>query len=442
MRQGRSAARPLQAEEFARLMAALAPFEERPRLAIAVSGGADSSALALLAGAWARARGGKASALIVDHRLRPASTREAQLTARRCRRQGLAAHILAWRGAKPATAIEEAARQARYALLERACLRLGALHLLLAHHRDDQAETVAMRRQRGSGAAGQAGMSACVERAGYRLLRPLLTVPRARLVATLEARGAGWLDDPMNRDPRFARARLRQVGALAPPSPAVGAARLERERALAGALAALATLDRFGVACLDRAGWRRLEGDDGLAAQAVLARLAQTVGGGIWPPRGRRLAALARRLRGEAAVACTLGRCLWRGGESVVILRERRHLPVVEVELEQGWRELLWDGRFRIALPPGRWRVLALSALAAARLAPPPELASPPLPALARATLPAICGVEGVAAVPHLGYVRDARAALCRARFAPRQPLVAPLFAPADGAGAAACGPP
>lgn len=443
MTAARPAGHPLRADEFARLMAALAPFEARPRLAIGVSGGADSSALALLAGEWARARGGEAVALVVDHRLRPQSTAEALLAARRCRHWGLTAQVLAWEGAKPATAIEETARTARHALLERACLRLGALHLLLAHHRDDQAETVAMRRQRGSGSTGLAGMSACVERAGYRLLRPLLAIPQARLAATLEARGVGWIDDPMNRDPRFARARLRRDGAPAAQAGAGGTARLQRESALAIALARLATLDPFGVACLDRARWRRLEDD---VALAVLARLALAVGGGVWPPRGPRLAALARRLRGPETVACTLGRCLWRGGESVAVLRERRYLPVVEAEVAKGRRELLWDGRFCVALPPGRWRVQALSALggAGAAFAPsPPAFLSPALARLARDTLPAVCGVEGVAAVPHLGYARDDAAARgCRARFAPRQPLAGPLFMPAGGAGAAAAGPP
>ena len=86
------------------------------------------------------------------------------------------------------------------------------LHLLVAHHRDDQAETVALRAARGSGSYGLAGMAAVRELPGLRLLRPLLGVPKAALVAVLEATGQPWLDDPSNRAERFARARLRQAG--------------------------------------------------------------------------------------------------------------------------------------------------------------------------------------------------------------------------------------
>ncbi len=333
---------PLDDEAFAGLMAAMGPFEPAPRLALAVSGGADSMALALLASRWATARGGAAVALIVDHRLRPDSSDEARLVAGRCAALGVEAGILVWQGARPVSGIEAAARRARHALLERACVERGILHLLLAHHADDQAETVALRCDMASGPAGLAGMSSCVERAGLRVLRPLLPVAKARLVATVQVHGLDWVEDPMNRDPRFARARLRLAGGAAPADPTVGEARVAAETALAGALAEVASLDCFGAGQLDRARWHRL---DRASRMAVLARFALCVGGAEYAPRGRALGRLADAIVGGGPLATTLGGCHWRGDAAhILVTRELRH-AATDVPLAAGVPQL-WDGRF------------------------------------------------------------------------------------------------
>src|SRR5712692_9076186 len=132
-------------------MAGLGPFEARPRLAVAVSGGPDSLALAILCHRWAAARGGEAFALSVDHRLRPESAAEVRQVRRWLRALGIPHHVLVWKrpGARPSSALQAAARAARYGLLAQWCSRRGVLHLALAHHAGDQAETVLMRLARG-----------------------------------------------------------------------------------------------------------------------------------------------------------------------------------------------------------------------------------------------------------------------------------------------------
>jgi tRNA(Ile)-lysidine synthase len=204
-----AAGAPLTGDEFARLLAPLGPFEPAPHLAVAVSGGADSLALALLADFWARERGGSVTALTVDHRLRPGSTDEAERVRAWLSARGIAHRILTWLGPYPLTDLQAAARAARYRLLADWCRDAGVLHLLIAHHRDDQAETLLLRLGRGSGAAGLAGMAALVEQPDCRLLRPFLSVPPARLRATLDALDQPWIEDPSNRNPVFARVRLR-----------------------------------------------------------------------------------------------------------------------------------------------------------------------------------------------------------------------------------------
>src|SRR5215470_8221607 len=105
-------------EEFAARLDRLGPYEREPRLAVAVSGGADSLALALLADAWARRRSGKIAALTVDHRLRPESTAEARQTGEWLARRGIAHGTLVWTGPHPRSDIQAEARAARYRLLE------------------------------------------------------------------------------------------------------------------------------------------------------------------------------------------------------------------------------------------------------------------------------------------------------------------------------------
>ncbi|MCP5371685.1 MAG: tRNA lysidine(34) synthetase TilS [Hyphomicrobiales bacterium] len=203
-------AAPLDGDAFAALMAGLGPFEPAPHLAVALSGGADSLALTLLADAWARERRGRVTALTVDHGLRPDSGAEARTVAAWMAARGIAHQVLPWTGPKPAAGVQAAARTARLALLAGRCRELGILHLLLAHHLDDQAETVLMRLGRGSGPDGLAAMAPVLAAAETRLLRPLLTVPGARLRALLAAAGQGWIEDPSNADTRFERVRLRR----------------------------------------------------------------------------------------------------------------------------------------------------------------------------------------------------------------------------------------
>src|SRR3954470_14553922 len=143
-------------------------------LVLAVSGGPDSLALMWLAARWRRAltRGPKLIAVTVDHGLRPEAPREARGVKRLARELDLPHRTLRWTGAKPNAGLPAAARAARYRLLAQAAKASGATHILTAHTRDDQAETLLMRMLRGSGIAGLAAMARESERDGVLLARP------------------------------------------------------------------------------------------------------------------------------------------------------------------------------------------------------------------------------------------------------------------------------
>jgi tRNA(Ile)-lysidine synthase len=194
-----------------------------PVLMLAVSGGPDSTALMVLAARWRDALKMKPKliAVTVDHGLRKESKREAAAVARLARKLKITHRTLRWTGSKPSTGLQEAARMARYRLLGDAARRSGAAHVLTAHTLDDQAETVLIRMTRGSGITGLGAMMRLSTLpsngdSAIMLVRPLLDIPKERLIATLRAAKIPYADDPSNRDPRFTRARLRGVmGALA-----------------------------------------------------------------------------------------------------------------------------------------------------------------------------------------------------------------------------------
>ncbi|MGH6769067.1 MAG: tRNA lysidine(34) synthetase TilS [Xanthobacteraceae bacterium] len=188
-------------------------YKSVPALVLAVSGGPDSTALMVMAARWRASlrKGPELLAVTIDHGLRAESAREARAVKRLAQRLGVRHRTLRWIGRKPSTALQHAAREVRYRLLAEAARGAGAGHILTGHTLDDQAETVLLRMARGSGLTGLGGMARVVPLDGLRLVRPLLDLPKRRLLATLAAVGIPFADDPSNRDPRFTRARLRAL---------------------------------------------------------------------------------------------------------------------------------------------------------------------------------------------------------------------------------------
>ncbi|MBM3489788.1 MAG: tRNA lysidine(34) synthetase TilS [Alphaproteobacteria bacterium] len=396
-------------------MRELLPQSPPPALAVALSGGPDSTALALLAREWSAEWGVRLLALTVDHGLRQASAAEAAAVAGWCVMRGLEPTVLRWSGAPPVSGLQASARQARYRLLAEACRQRGVRHLLLGHQRDDQIETMLLRLAAGSGADGAAGMSAVSRRDGLWLLRPLLAWPRRAVLAVLAERGETSLDDPSNRARRFARARLRPVLAAAPDR------LVER---LAGAAQAFGRLRQVWQAALRDAsrlvsveplGYLRLARGDFAALPAalrvrLLARLLHCLGGHPHAPASAAVVRLCARLSGDGRVAASLAGCVLRADHgSVLVLRELRRLPPPGLLCPGA--ELRWD-RFLIARSPGdrlrgQVRVGALGRRAWRSVLTAGDRAR--LSAVPAAVRPGLLAVEdagGLAGLPQLGLWR------------------------------------
>lgn len=453
------------AAPFAAAMKAFDPFEPAPRLAVAVSGGADSMALALLAHRWARARRGEIVALTVDHRLRPESTAETRAVGRWLKPFGIRHVCLTWGHETPPDAatgganLQARARAARYRLLSDWCLRHGVLHLLVAHQQDDQAETLLLRLARGSGVDGLAAMAPVAHGEAVRVLRPLLEIPHSALEAMLRRLGQAWIEDPSNRNARFARVRMRALKeslaeeGMTPERLSETAARLRRARAsleaaAAGVLARAATPFELGFVRLDRAQMLDVPED---VALRLLARLVTAVGGSPYIPRREgtervlstlRAAEMRPRAGTNDRVLATLGGALIVAENPATFLVVREPSAVAGPVPLPIADECRWDGRFRVRYQRGwarRLPGLSVGPLgeSAARLLLNREGDSSPLasvPRRARSTLPALFDANGrLVGLPaysgSCGRNRsDADSLPVDARFAPALPLVGPGF--------------
>ncbi|TDP46987.1 tRNA lysidine(34) synthetase TilS [Zavarzinia compransoris] len=380
-------------------LAALAPGND---LALAVSGGADSLALLLIAEDWARAAPGRRlHVLTVDHGFRPEAAAEAAGVAALAHARGHAAAVLSPVAALPRRGLEAAARAARYDLMAGWCRARGIACLATGHTADDQAETLLLRLQRGSGLDGLAAMAPDSRRLGLRLLRPLLGLDRAGARALVLAAGLPVIDDPMNEDERFARVAVRRAIAalgLDAPGLAATAARLDRDRrAIAAAVAELAgaavALSPWGTARLARPA---LRGRPAPFVERLLAGLVRAVGGEDHPPRRDRLDRLAALLAGEGRFpGATLGGCRFLAGEeAVAVLREARHLGP-DLVLRAG-ESGVWDRRFEATAGPEAVTIAALGTCKPAGL--------PSLSLAERRVLPAVFRDGALIAVPALHF--------------------------------------
>lgn len=388
-------------------------------------------ALMHLARLWREGDGKRAvrfTILTVDHGLREGSAKEAEWVEKQARALEFPCAILRWQPGKKSSRIQEDARAARYGLMAEYAHANGLDALLTAHHLDDQAETLLMRLGRGSGLDGLAAIPERGQWAGLSVIRPLLDVPKARLVATLEDLGIEWLEDPSNDDARFERVRLRRAMdkleelGISADALALSAKRLRRareglERAADGFLQHHAVLDDAGFARISADAFRDAPEEVALRA---LARAIQGVGGQASPPRLAKLETLVEALKSENTTPLTLGGCqVVPGKGELLILRESGRAEPCDLVLNPGECGL-WDNRYRVSLEqdtgaPVRVRALGKSGYGEVRARLGRAVS---LPERAAESLVSFWRDGSVLAVPPLGYIADAaQGAGCRAEF-------------------------
>lgn len=328
-----------------------------PALGIALSGGGDSMALLHLAAPWARARGVRLAAAIVDHGLRPEAAGEARLAAQAAESLGVPAQVLTWRTQPRTGNLMQAARQARAALIADWARAQGMPAVALGHTRDDLAETLLMRLSRGAGLDGLAAMAEARDEDGIRWLRPLLDCGRAELRDWLAGRGIRWADDPSNDNPDYDRARIRAAMAalgLEPAQLARSARNLAQARdALIPAVLALTEAARAegGALWLPLPPLAAAPGE--LRRRLLVAALAW-ITGATHPPRQSGLDAAWAAI-GAGQRTTLAGALLTPRGGLLHLERE----PAAAARAAPRTGAGIWDRRFAVAAPAAGQHVAA-----------------------------------------------------------------------------------
>jgi len=369
---------------------------------IAVSGGADSMALLRAFALWNSTQETPRvlTVLTVDHGLRAEAQQETAWVKTQAAALGCAVEILQWSGEKPTAGIQDAARMARYQLIRSWCETHDVQDIFLAHHQDDQAETFLLRLARGSGLSGLAAMAPVREDKGLRFIRPFLGLRKRQLQADLQALGQDWLEDPSNHDDTFDRVKMRKLLPDLTPLGLTPERLAETAAALARAKDSLAYfIDDWlqTYATLEESGSAFLRPDAlSVPTQEVmlrgLVRIAQAVGGQVYPPRFERLCRLVDALRAEQDA--TLMGCRWiRHKQGILVCRECRHVTVPE-------------GLFEVTQPSDTSDLTVRLLGETGRLDLPKSVRQGWHPAQVRAMI-SFWDEQGVFFVPHLGYNRE-----------------------------------
>ncbi|MGI4852219.1 MAG: tRNA lysidine(34) synthetase TilS [Janthinobacterium lividum] len=329
----------------------LGPFESHPHLALAVSGGSDSIALAFLCQSWCARYQGQMTCLIVDHGLRTGSTQEALNVQQQLKDHQISCEILTWTGIKPKNRLQEQARRARYTLLEEWCHQHHILNLLTGHHQDDQRETYQLRQDKNSGSLGLSGMSALIETPHVKILRPLLHFSKMQLRTFLNRQHISFVEDPSNINPKFTRSVLRQHSLNDQDKAQIhqscrqyGQARVQTEKQINKLVSCWVSLYPEGYGTIDQTGYQNMTEEDQMS---VLQRCLMTFGIGSYTPACDSLKSLTQHLKQIPFVPQTLHGCIiFYHKKQIYITREPGQIKPVSLSHSSG--TLWWDERFQI----------------------------------------------------------------------------------------------
>ena len=287
--------------------------------ALGVSGGADSLCLSYLSKIYKSEFNNKIYTLIVDHKMRRESSKEAFKVKNMLRQKGIKSTILTWRGDKPKKNIQLKAREIRYTLISNYCSKHNINYLVTAHHQDDQVENFFIRLFRGSGLTG---LSSMVPNSNYsenlKIIRPFLNVEKQELQDVTKYYFKNYIKDPSNENDKFLRTRIRKYKK-----------NLQQEglntkkiiKTVNNLLIAKNALDFYkkkalqnNVNFLSKSNCiinPRLFTDE--ANEVIFKSMSDVlslVSGSYYPPRSRKILNLIGRLKLKKFKKCTLGGCL------------------------------------------------------------------------------------------------------------------------------------
>lgn len=381
---------------------------EGKTLAIAVSGGSDSMALAILVKNYCNDKGINCIALTVDHGLRKDSKNEAIQVKNWLKPLGYNHEILTWEGAKPESNIQAEARKARYQLLTKYCIDNNIKSLLLAHHIEDQAETVVMRLLRGSSLNGLQAMLPIRSHNKINIIRPLLGFTKSELQELLISEGQKWIEDPSNQNIDYDRVWLRKMLATHRNSSLLHKRLAETVSRLQQTQEYLSSqidqywqenvrVDNKGYVWLDKIWFNSVHRE---IQYQIFHKAIKIVSGRQSALRYDSLNKALDVASKEEATRHTLGGCIIHiRNKEIFIYREPS-------DLEN--KKIRWENHFLVSLPSEDYKIEPLGKSNFEKITGENNIEiDKKLPKAVFYTLPSIWHLDNLVAIPHMGYYKN-----------------------------------
>ncbi|MGV3279061.1 tRNA lysidine(34) synthetase TilS [Rickettsiales bacterium LUAb2] len=323
------------------------------KIAVAVSGGSDSLALAILLNLWCKQNNIKLIALIVDHNLRVESKSEAEQVKKWLKNHNIDSEILIRKNIKLTSKIQETARKDRYNLLLEYCKKNNIIHLAIGQHFNDLVETIIMRKHRGNNIWGDTGISMKIVKRETILIRPLLYYTKLAIQNTLKDYQATWIEDPSNHNKIFERTKIRNEVIITKHNikyycDDINKAITNRvilEQQLIDFLLKQVEISSLGVIKLNLDNFKSLVNDK--LKISIIGCLIKFITANDYMPKINKLQHLISIIMSNSFKKVTLGNCILAKKDNILLLiKENRNIKDQQIINSQNY--LFWDQRFII----------------------------------------------------------------------------------------------
>ena len=339
-------------DEFTSVINSNFTFEKNPHVGLSISGGPDSMALLLLVRDWIRSKSGKITVFHFDHKIRKNSSREAKWLKTYVSKLGIKFHLLNWDRNEKLVLNMKNAREARYEKILELSKKLKVIHLMTAHHSNDNLETYYMRKKRNSCTLGLSSIPKILIKENLQIIRPLLSFSKERLIKTCNFFNVKWVEDSSNLNIQYERPRVRkelkekstsQLTKIDKEFNKIKKYNEIMERKIRNFFLNYLNFFEYGVFQIDKN--RFLECSKELKIE-ILKKILTTSSGKIFPPRDVSIRNLIKSMQSNRCFRYTLHSCLLEiNSKKISVFRETSSIREVKKIIPKG-KPYLWDNRF------------------------------------------------------------------------------------------------
>ncbi len=339
-------------EEFTSVINSNFTFEKNPHVGLSISGGPDSMALLMLVRDWIISKSGKITVFHFDHKIRKNSSKEASWLKTYVSKLGIKFYLLSWDKDEKLAFNMKNAREARYEKILEISNKLKIIHLMTAHHYDDNLETYYMRKKRKSSTLGLSSIPKILIKENLQIIRPLLSFRKDRLINTCNFFNLTWIEDSSNLDVRYERPRVRselskkttgQLTKIEKEFKKSKKCNEEIEKKIRNFFMYNLDFFEYGVFQVDKNKFLKCSNELKIE---ILKKILTTASGKIFPPREVSVRNLIKLMQLNQCFRHTLHSCLLEiSSEKISVFREVSSIKEGKKIIPKG-NSYLWDNRF------------------------------------------------------------------------------------------------